>query len=65
MGVHNLWTGAASDSMYLNKSEILNIQDRFASSDLVNNVHIPFTDMLDKGYRSTVAAWYEGNQLVL
>ena len=65
MGVHNLWTGAASDSMYLNKSEILNIQDRFASSDLVDNVHIPFTDMLDKGYRSTVAAWYAGNQLVL
>ena len=41
------------------------MQGRVACLNLVDNVHIPFTDMLDKRYRSTVAAWYAGNQLVL
>ena len=65
MGTHNLWVGASSDTMYLNKSDILKIQDQFSRMDLVDGKHIPFVVILDKGYRSTVAAWMAGNQLVL
>ena len=65
MGVHNLWTGAASDTMYLNNRKILEIQDKFCKYDIVENKHIPFTGMLDKGYRSSVAAWNAGNQLIV
>ena len=36
--------------MYLNKCEILGRQDQFSRLDLIDNEHIPFTDILDKGY---------------
>ena len=65
MGVHNLWVGAASDTLYMNKSHILDIQEQFAKSDLVDNEIKSFTVMVDKGYRSTVAAWNMGNQLII
>ena len=65
MGTHNLWVGASSDTMYLNKSDILKYQDEFSRKDLVDGKHIPFSTILDKGYRSTLAAWMAGCQLIL
>jgi len=67
MGVHELWSGGVSDTEYLNKSGILEYQKQFALNDLSdehNNV-IAFLNALDKGYRSTVAAWRSGCQLTL
>ena len=65
MGVHELWSGGVSDTEYLNKSGILEYQKYFAQSDLANGQLVTFTNVLDKGYRSTVAAWRSGCQLTL
>ena len=65
MGVHELWSGGVSDTEYLNKSGILEYQKCFAQSDLADGQLVTFTNVLDKGYRSTVAAWRSGSQLIL
>ena len=65
MGTHNLWVGASSDTMYLNKSDILKYQDEFSRKDLVDGKHIHFSIILDKGYRSPLTAWMAGFQLIL
>ena len=36
MGVSQLWSGAISDSLYMEKNEIFEIQNQFAENDLVN-----------------------------
>ena len=64
-GAHELWAGATSDTQYLNTSGILQIQDYFSKEDLVEGRVVPFMNILDKGYRSTVAAWQNGKQLIL
>jgi hypothetical protein len=60
MGTHELYPGAMSDSDYLNKTGILEEQKAFQEKD----GGIPFTNILDKGYRSTRASWRNG-QFVL
>ena len=65
MGVHELWSGGVSDINYLNKSGILEYQQYFTQSDLADGQLVTFTNVLDKGYRSTVAAWRSGSQLIL
>ena len=65
MGLHNLWTGAVSDTRYNGEDEILDAQKKFVVSDLVKNQVLPFTNMTDKGYRLLLAAWQSGYQMVL
>uniref|UniRef100_A0A7S1UPM4 DDE Tnp4 domain-containing protein n=1 Tax=Grammatophora oceanica TaxID=210454 RepID=A0A7S1UPM4_9STRA len=62
LGVWELWMGAVSDTYYIMKSGILGSQKDFALLDLSSDV--PFTNILDKGYRCSVAAWRLG-QFVL
>ena len=60
-----MWVGATSDSHYQEKSNIFEKQHEFAASDLVDGAHIPFTNILDKGYRVSLPAWRNGKQLVI
>jgi len=64
VGTHELYPGNMSDSDYLNKTGILSQQQQFAEED-VGSDSMPFTNILDKGYRSTQAAWRNGGQFVL
>ena len=65
MGVESLWVGATSDSHYQEKTKIFERQDDFAKKDLVDGKVVPFTNMLDKGYRVNVPAWRAGRQEIL
>ena len=56
MGTHDLYPGAMSDSKYMNSTGILEEQHKFQEAD----GGIPFTNVLDRGYRSTRAAWRNG-----
>jgi len=60
-----LWTGAVSDTDFLNRAGVLELQHDFVKKDEVNGKYIPFTNILDKGYRSVLAAWRCGKLLVL
>jgi hypothetical protein len=62
LGVEELWVGAVSDSMYMDQTSILKDQHNFAQNDLINNKYIPFSNILDKGYRITRICWREGEQ---
>ena len=59
LGVHEFYPGAMTDSKYLNETGILEMQEQFTKAD----GGVPFT-ALDRGYRSTGAAWRRG-QLIL
>ena len=65
LGVESLWVGATSDSHYQEKTDIFKRQDIFAQSDRINGKVIPFTNILDKGYRVNLPAWRAGRQEVL
>jgi hypothetical protein len=60
LGTHELYPGAMSDTDYLNKTGILESQHLFQEKDGGE----PFLNVLDRGYRSTRAAWRNG-QFVL
>jgi hypothetical protein len=64
IGVEELWCGATSDSHYQENTSILAQQQVFAENDKVGNEEecIPFTIILDKGYRIIRAAWRAGRQ---
>jgi hypothetical protein len=62
LGVWNLWTGAVSDSYYIVHSGILAAQEKFAKADISSSM--PFTNILDKGYRCSVAAWRKGQYVL-
>ena len=63
-GVEHLWVGATSDTHYQEHTQIFEKQRDFAAKDLVNGKVIPFTNMVDKGYRINLPAWRAGRQLV-
>jgi hypothetical protein len=65
MGVSEYYGGAISDSLYVEKTGILKEQQKFAEDDLVNGEYIPFTNILDKGYRIIRLAWEAGRQTVV
>ena len=65
MGVEELWVGATSDSYYMEKSGILERQQKFAEKDLVNGEIKPFCLVMDKGYRIIRHAWRAGKQTCL
>jgi hypothetical protein len=62
LGTHELWCGAVSDTFYLSNSGILEEQERFVKQDATSQ--IPFTNVTDKGYRCTMAAWRRGQFLL-
>ena len=63
-GVEHLWVGATSDTHYQEHTQIFEKQRDFAAKDLVNGKVIPFTNMVNKGYRINLPAWRAGQQLV-
>jgi DDE superfamily endonuclease len=63
-GAHELWVGRISDSEYMQRADVLNIQQTYIDTyDSKENV--PFTVIRDKGYRITAAAWGVGNTFIL
>jgi hypothetical protein len=50
MGSWALWLGAISDTEYLERCGFLEAQKQFQQKD--NSSNQPFTNILDKGYRS-------------
>jgi hypothetical protein len=62
LGAFALWVGAVSDTKYLSESGILEMQQDFVKTDLTSN--LPFTNIVDKGYRCVIAAWRKGQYLV-
>ncbi len=65
--VYQLFTGGASDTYYLSKCGAMELQESFAALDLLEDgvTMIPFTNVLDKGYRCTVTMFRHGKQEVL
>ena len=64
IGTEELWTGAVSDSKYQDMTGIIRAQRKFSKEDLVNGRHVPFHDILNKGYCISLIAWGEGRQTV-
>jgi hypothetical protein len=62
LGVEELWVGAVSDSHYMRFTSILKRQKIFAQEDTINGEYIPFSNILDKGYRIVRICWREGKQ---
>mmetsp|Transcript_10153 Transcript_10153/g.21805 ORF Transcript_10153/g.21805 Transcript_10153/m.21805 type:complete len:297 (+) Transcript_10153:672-1562(+) len=66
LGSQDLWGGAVSDSLYTDDEEFLAKQQQFQEADMVDEEVIPFTNLMDKGFRGAKkAAWRRGQQLVL
>ena len=61
LGTHELYPGAISDSDYMDKGGVLQLQEEFQKEF----GGPPFTNVLDRGYRSTRCAWRSGGQFVL
>jgi len=56
LATHELYPGAMSDSRYLNETGIIEEQEKFQKSD----GEIPFINQIDRGFRSSLAAWKSG-----
>lgn len=65
MGTFELWMGAVSDSDYMIRSGILQLQQQYVPLYDEEYINIPFVNILDKGYRIVSAAWRTGGQFVL
>ena len=61
----NLWSGTTSNSHYQRETEIFQRQERFRKHDIVNNIIVAFTTILDKGYMVSLDAWQAGKQMVM
>ena len=60
-GTWDLWAGCISDSDYQVRADMLKEQEEFVKQDPVHS-DIPFTNVLDKGYRIVITAWRAGRQ---
>jgi hypothetical protein len=64
----NLWPGAVSDTQYHREEGYLKEQETFQNDDLVqvttegSHEVLPFTNILDKGYRVKLICWRAGKQ---
>ena len=54
MGVHNVWSGAVSDTQYMDRSSNLDMQQEYVIDDLVEGKIELFHNILDKGHRIVV-----------
>jgi hypothetical protein len=64
LGTWTLWAGSISDTDYMHSSGILEAQHEFVAA-CKEHPNLPFTIILDKGYRCRLAAWREGMQTML
>ena len=65
-GVGDLWSGRISDNDYMELNKIFEEQENFAKKDTLPGEDVlPFTNILDKGYRVTLLAMKCGNQTVV
>jgi hypothetical protein len=60
-----LWQGAITDSDYIIRAGILEMQQKFIETHDERNDNVKFVIIVDKGFRITRAAWAIGNQTVL
>lgn len=62
-----LWGGHESDSRYHETAGYLEAQQEFQKKDMLQSQNglevVPFTNVLDKGYRSRAVNWRHGEQL--
>ena len=65
LGGWDLWLGAMSDTEYFERSSILESQKEFQEKFDLLSVLLSFTNILDKGYCSVLAAWRASGQLLL
>jgi hypothetical protein len=67
IGTWELFSGTISDSDYQKQSKVFEATQQFANNDRedVSEPVLPFTNIVDKGYRCGMAAWCAGKQLVL
>ena len=63
MGVHDSWGGNVSDTDYHKNSGYLEEQAEFQKKDKVGGEVLPFTVILDKGYRARAVNWRHDGQL--
>jgi hypothetical protein len=59
-----LYAGSIYDTDYISKRSFLSFQKDFVEKCNTHS-NIPFTSILDKGYRCALAAWRSGKQLIL
>jgi hypothetical protein len=59
MGTWELWTGAISDTEYQTRSGVFEFMQWFVDHF---DKGIPFTNIIDKGYRCIMATWRAGKQ---
>ena len=65
LGTWELWAGKISDSDYQRRSGVFESLDEFSKQEnKKTGVLLPFTSIVDKGYRCGVAAWRAGKQLI-
>jgi hypothetical protein len=62
MGTRELWAGAISDTEYQTRSGVFEYMQWFVDHF---DKEIPFTNIVDEGYRCIMAAWRAGKQLFL
>ena len=61
-----LWMGAVSNTQYLSDSGIVEWQNEFAESNLLDQKYVPFINVTeDKGYWCSTAAWRCEKQFLL
>ena len=65
MRLEDLWAGAISNTLYQTKTCIFQKQSKFVKKGSVDGNDITFTNIVDKRYCITLAAWRAGKQLVL
>jgi hypothetical protein len=66
MGTHELWMGAVSDTEYMIRSHVFEIQNMFLLKRDLSSMEHSWLNMLNKGYRNIGGhAWRQGNQLIV
>ena len=61
----DLWGGGVSDTDYNKRAGYLQAQQDFVETDLVGGKKVKFLNILDRGYRGSMAAWQSGGQVTL
>lgn len=61
----DLWGGGVSDTDYNKRAGYLQAQQDFVETDLVGGKKVKFLNILDRGYRGSMAAWQSGEQVTL
>jgi hypothetical protein len=65
MGSHEVWTGGVSDTMYMQRGKVFETLNEFINTYDKEEAHIPFTIILDKGYRIVLDAFNAGGHFTL